>query len=120
MGNSQFRCYSITGDFCSRDLKCDVAACELVITNSVSGKHMPQYLNSEYNGILLLELQILGSKRIMELIDGSLYKFELYACWCLRTSLAGIIRNILNDPPHKISSKMDNFWMYYSQISFGC
>ena len=28
--------------------------------------------------------------------------------------------NILNDPPHKISSKMNNFWMYYSQIIFGC
>ena len=27
--------------------------------------------------------------------------------------------NILNDPPHKISSKTDNFWMYYSQIIFG-
>ena len=28
--------------------------------------------------------------------------------------------NILNDPPHKISSKTNNFWMYYSQIIFGC
>ena len=28
--------------------------------------------------------------------------------------------NILNDPPHKISSKMENLWMYYSQIIFGC
>ena len=28
--------------------------------------------------------------------------------------------NILNDPPHKISSKTDKFWMYYSQIIFGC
>ena len=28
--------------------------------------------------------------------------------------------NILNDPPHKISSKTDNFWMYYSQIISGC
>ena len=26
---------------------------------------------------------------------------------------------ILNDPPYKISSKMDNIWMYYSQIIFG-
>jgi hypothetical protein len=30
------------------------------------------------------------------------------------------LSNILNDPPHKISSKMSNFWMYYSQIIFGC
>ena len=30
-----------------------------------------------------------------------------------------ICSNILYDPPHKISSKMDNFWMYYSQIIFG-
>jgi hypothetical protein len=28
--------------------------------------------------------------------------------------------NILNDPPHKVSSKTDKFWMYYSQIIFGC
>ena len=28
--------------------------------------------------------------------------------------------NILNDPSHKISSKTNNFWMYYSQIIFGC
>ena len=28
--------------------------------------------------------------------------------------------SILNDPPHKISSKTNNFWMYYSQILFGC
>ena len=27
--------------------------------------------------------------------------------------------NILNDPPYKISSKMDNIWMYCSQIIFG-
>ena len=27
--------------------------------------------------------------------------------------------NILNDPSHKISSKTNNFWMYYSQIVFG-
>ena len=26
---------------------------------------------------------------------------------------------ILNDPPYKISSKMDNIWMYYSQVIFG-
>lgn len=23
-------------------------------------------------------------------------------------------------PPHKISSKLDNLWMYYSKIIFGC
>ena len=27
--------------------------------------------------------------------------------------------NILNDPPYKTSSKMNNFWMCYSQIIFG-
>ena len=27
---------------------------------------------------------------------------------------------MLSDPPHKISSKLDIFWMCYSQIISGC